>query len=166
MLPGVIKPCWLVCEDGSEYLDRFTRFLAGDFDFVHATSAQALIDRITGQTPGQTSGPICGQGPRPFAGVILDLDFRRTPREQLVDEDGRDGAALSDEQRRRLSESQGILILRLLRARGIALPVILYADLDDAGQAAYLEQAHAPLAIVPSHEGLRETAARMKAAPW
>ncbi len=152
MLPGVKKPRWLVCEDGSEYLDRFARFLSSEFDFGHTQSAGALLDELAAAQQAHV----------PCAGVILDLDFRRTPREQLVDEDGRSGASLSDEQRRRLAESQGILILRLLRARNIAVPVLLYADLDDAGQAAYLEQAHAPLAIVPSHEGLRETAARMR----
>jgi hypothetical protein len=40
--------------------------------------------------------------------------------------------------------------------------VILFADFEDADQAAYLETTLAPLSIAPSHEGLLETAARMQ----
>ncbi len=149
MLPDLkpARPVWIVCEDGTEYLERFVRFLDDRFRFVHALDGPALLAALAG-------------GAR---GVILDLDFRRTPRERLVDEQGRSGLALGEEQRRRLAGQQGILILRLLRARGFTLPVLLCADLDDAAQAAYLERTLAPLTIVPSHEGLRETAARMQA---
>lgn len=141
------RPLWVVCEDGTEYLERFVRFLADRFQFVHALDGPALLEALA-------AGP---------SGVILDLDFRRTPRERLVDEQGRSGLALGEEQRRRLAGQQGILILRLLRAHGSRLPVFLCADLDNAAQLAYLERTLAPLVIVPSHEGLRELAARMQA---
>jgi hypothetical protein len=146
MLPGV-RPTWIVCEDGTEYLERFERFLGSRFHFVPALDGAALLAALA-------------EG---ASGVILDLDFRRTPSERLVDEHGRSGLPLAQEPRRRLAAQQGILLLRLLRARGFATPVLLYADLDDAEQAAYLEQTLAPLRIVPSHEGLLATAARMKA---
>lgn len=158
MLPPVededpaARPLWLVCEDGTEYLERFERFLPGKFRFRPARSAGALLLELAGLADAGAAG----------VGVILDLDFRRTPRELLIDEEGRTDAALSEERRRRLSESQGILILRLLRARGVTLPVLLFADLEDPGQAAYLEHTCAPLYIVPSNEGLRTTAARME----
>lgn len=149
MLPDLKPgpPVWLVCEDGTEYLDRFTRFLGDRFHFVPALDGPELLDRLAAGA----------------SGVLLDLDFRRTPRERLVDEQGRSGLALGEEQRRRLAGQQGILILRLLRSRGFRPPVLLCADLDDADQAAYLERTLAPLSIVPSHEGLREIAARMQA---
>lgn len=146
--PG--RPVWLVCEDGTEYLDRFARFLGDRFQFVPALDGPELLELLQRLAAGAS-------------GVLLDLDFRRTPRERLVDEQGRSGQALGEEQRRRLAGPQGIFILRLLRARGCRLPVLLCADLDDADQAAYLERTLAPLAIVPSHEGLRELAARMEA---
>ena len=147
MLPGV-RPMWLVCEDGDEYHDRFSRFLDGEFRFGRAGDAAALLDALAAE-------PACG--------VILDLDFRRTSPERLVDADGRAGMARSPGELKQLAATQGILILRLLRARGHRVPVLLYADLDDAEQASWLESTLGPLAIVPGHEGLVQTAARMRA---
>ena len=144
------RPLWIVCEDGTEYLERFSRFLDGEFRFVAAADAGALVALLDGDET------------RAAAGVILDLDFRRTASERLIDETGVTQTALSDDRRRRLAATQGILILRHLRARDHALPVLLCADLDDAGQASYLEETLAPLSIVPSHEGLVQTAARMR----
>lgn len=144
---GADRPLWIVCEDGTEYLERFARFLGGEFRFAAAADAGALIEALAG---GEVTG------------VILDRDFRRAPRERLVDENGRTDAQLPEAGRRRLSADQGIFILRHLRAKGIAVPALLCADIEDAGQAAYLERTLAPLQIVPSHEGLRATAARMR----
>lgn len=143
MLPGV-KPRWVVCEDGTEYHERFVRFLGGEFEFVPASDAEALW-----AAAGEADG------------VILDLDFRLTPAERLIDERGDVGNAGSEDARRRLSAAQGILILRALRARGHRLRVLLCADLDDE-QAAFLVASLAPLQIVPSREGLAQTAERMR----
>ena len=143
-----VRPLWIVCEDGSEYIERYARFLDGEFAFAAAGDAAEVMSVAGERKPG---------------GVILDLDFRRTPPERLVDEEGRTRDALPEAERRRLAASQGLLILRALRARGLATPVILCADLDDAEQIAWLTETYAPLAIVPSHEGLVETAARMRA---
>lgn len=144
-----MRPLWIVCEDGSEYLERFRRFLDGEFDFAAAGDGEAALAALSSSSPRAT-------------GVILDLDFRRTRLERLVDEQGERRATLPEAERRRLAESQGILILRLLRQRGCVAPALLCADLDDASQVEYLERALAPLSIVPSHEGLREIAARMR----
>lgn len=125
---------FIVCEDGAEYTDRFRRFLGSHFSFVRAGHfADALL-----LSPGA-------------CGVLLDLDFRRTSSALLVDERGEraDGSA---------SEVQGILILRALRARGIRLPALLFADLDDAGRSARLEAELAPLRVVPSSAGLPQIA--------
>jgi hypothetical protein len=151
MLPGVTRPCWLVCEDGREYLERFTRFLGARFTFEAAPDAQALLTRLT-----QPGAP-------PVAGVLLDLDFRRTPPARLVDEQGRAAPDRPEATSRRLAATQGLHILKLLRARGLRVPALLCADFDDPAQVAYLEGNLAPLAIAPSHEGLAQTAARMSA---
>ena len=148
MLPGVSSslPRFVVCEDGTEYIDRFARFLGEAFAFVPARSfAEALA-----ATPGA-------------AGLLLDLDFRRTPPGALIDEGGASPAALDDGTRRRLAESQGILILRALRARAVAAPALLFADLDDPARARYLENGLAPLTMVPSRTGLREISAALEA---
>jgi hypothetical protein len=64
-------PRFVVCEDGREYLDRFTRFLGDEFVFVPALDFAAARAAAAGAD-----------------GVLLDLDFRRTPPDRLVDEHG------------------------------------------------------------------------------
>jgi hypothetical protein len=140
-------PRFVVCEDGAEYRERFGRFLGAAFEFLPAADYAAARAAAAAAD-----------------GLLLDLDFRRTPPERLVGEAGPAAAPLPDGERRRLAESQGILILRLLRADGVGLPALLFADFDDAAQAAFLERTLAPLTIVPSRTGLREIAELMHAA--
>jgi hypothetical protein len=140
---------FVVCEDGAEYSQRFGRMLGGRFRFVRAgcyEEARALL----------------ADAAVAAAGLLLDLDFRRTPRAQLVDEAGTlraDGR--SEEERRRLSGMQGILVLRALRVAGVGLPALLFADLDDAGQVRHLESSLAPLEVVGSRVGLGDIARRL-----
>ena len=149
MLPSVTstRPRWLVCEDGTEYSDRLQRFLGGEFEFVRVADAAALLAATAGA---------------PAAGVIMDLDFRRTPEELLVDENGASGGPLSPEERSRLAESQGIFVLRALRHAGCRLPAILCADLDDPAQVAFLERTLGPLAVAPSSESITALARRLR----
>jgi hypothetical protein len=137
---------FVVIEDGTEYIQRFRRFLGESFDFVPATDFAAARAAAAGAD-----------------GLLLDLDFRRTPAERLIDERGQPAAALDAGTRHRLSETQGILILRRLRAEAIALPAVLFADLDDR-QVEFLRRTLAPLAIAPSRLGLREIADLLRAA--
>ncbi|HZL16610.1 MAG TPA: hypothetical protein VFG23_02570 [Polyangia bacterium] len=139
------RPTFVVCEDGSEYIDRFRRFLGDDIDFVAAQDFARARDQISG-----------------VAGLLLDLDFRRTPPERLVDERGPAPQPLDAGTRARLAETQGILILRQLRAVGVTCPAVLFADIDDPGQRRYLEQTLAPLTIAGSHLGLTEIAALLR----
>jgi len=132
-------PRFVVCEDGTEYLERFTRFLGDDFAFVPAADFKSAREAAAGADA-----------------LLLDLDFRRTPRDRLVDERGPVPPELDDDRRRRLAETQGILILRQLRAAGVALPAILFADIDDADRARYLQETLAPLTIASSRLGIRD----------
>lgn len=151
MLPGVTppRPCFVVCEDGTEYLDRFQRFLDDAFRFVAA---------------GDFAGALAAATAGDARGLLLDLDFRRTPPDRLVDEAGPTPPGLDAGSRQRLAETQGILILRQLRARAVTLPALLFADLDDTEQARFLERTLAPLTIVSSRLGIVEVAAVMRAA--
>ena len=137
---------FVVCEDGAEYLERFRRFLGESFDFLPAhdfdEARTALADAD---------------------GLLLDLDFRRTPADRLVDEQGPAPASMDKGTRVRLVETQGILILRRLRAAGVALPAVLFADLDDAGQLAFLTRTLAPLTVAGSRLGIAEIAALLRA---
>ena len=144
-----VLPLFLVCEDGEEYTRRFARFLGREFRFRRVADGQqaeaaARSERATG--------------------LLLDLDFRRLPPDRLLGETGPQSHAPSAEERARWSAAQGILILQYLRARGICLPALLFADLDDCEQATYLENTLAPLSIVSSREGLAQLAARLRAA--
>ncbi len=136
------RPRWIVCEDGDEYIARFARFLGAELDFVPTADAAGLLDAVAVGA----------------AGVLLDLDFRRTPAARLIDPDGRAGAADPEQ----LAQSQGVYLARLLRARGYTLPVFLFADFDDPERAALLERTLAPLEVVASGVGLAELAARLR----
>jgi len=138
LLPGAAGMTFVVCEDGREYTERFERCLGGEFQFAragHFAEALALL-------PGAQ-------------GLLLDLDFRRTPLALLVDETGAPTQP-------RAAEVQGILLLRALRSRGVRLPALLFADLDDPARSARLEDELAPLQIVSSSEGLPQIAERLR----
>jgi hypothetical protein len=145
-LAGSEPPRFIVCEDGHEYSERFARLLGGSFRFAragHFAEAEARLAELPDT-----------------AALLLDLDFRRAPAEQLIDESGASSgeAAWPEETRRRLAEVQGILILRALRAGGVILPALLFADIDDDNQVRFLERTHAPLTVVSSETALREIA--------
>jgi hypothetical protein len=169
MLPGVTpppeaRPRWLVCEDGTEYIDRLQRFLGAEFLFERVADAAALLAAAAGPAapaPGGAAPPAPGGAAAP-AGVIMDLDFRRTPEALLVDENGTSGQPLAPEERSRLAESQGIFVLRALRRAGSRLPAILCADLDDPAQVAFLERTLGPLAVAPSSESITALARRLR----
>ena len=137
---------FVVCEDGDEYLERFRRFLGEAFDFLPAHDFAEARAAATGADA-----------------ILLDLDFRRTPPAQLVDEQGPAPASLDAGTRARLAETQGILILRRLRAAGVTLPAVLFADLGDAGQRAFLERTLTPLTVAGSRLGIAEIAALLRA---
>ncbi len=141
-----LLPRILVIEDGHEYSERFRRFLGQEIQFARAAClAEVRLKLLDGSR-----------------GLLLDLDFRRTSTFDLVDENGKTQVALTDDERKRLAEMQGILILRALRGLGCALPALLFADLDDSGQLAYLETTLAPLRILSSGISLPEIARQIR----
>ena len=81
-----------------------------------------------------------------------------------MDENGASRAPLEPEERSRLTESQGIFVLRALRRAGSRLPAILCADLEDPAQVAFLEKTLGPLAVAPSSESITALARRMRGA--
>jgi hypothetical protein len=141
-------PLFLVCEDGEEYTQRFERFLGREFRFLR------VPDGHQAKAAATTAGA---------SGLLLDLDFRRLAPERLLGESGPPAQPPSAEERSRWSAAQGILVLQFLRSQGIKLPALLFADLDDREQAAYLEQTLTPLTIVSSREGLAQLSARLRA---
>ena len=90
---------------------------------------------------------------------MLDLDFRRTPPGLLVDERGQPVAPADAA---RVAAVEGILLLRALRDRGVGVPALLCADLDDPEQERRLAQELSPLELSPSNEGMQELARRLR----
>lgn len=146
---GDPRPIFVVVEDGTEYVERFERFLGLDFRFVRAGDLE------------EAAGALAAA--RAPAGLLLDLDFSRAPPAGLCDETGAIAGGRPRAESRRLAETQGILVLRALRARGVRLPALLFADIEDPEQRAYLEGTLGPLAVVPSSESLPAVAARLRA---
>jgi hypothetical protein len=146
--PLTVLPRFLVCEDGHEYLERFERFLGSDFEFIQSRDLDSLLAQLAHR--------------QPIAGILLDLDFRRTDKERLVNGDGRPIALLGKEECARLVANQGIAILASLRRRGFATPVLLFADIDEPQQREYLSQKFAPVELVSSHVGLSELKRRLE----
>ncbi len=136
-------PLVLIAEDGDEYTARFTRLLGSSFRFLRAGSFGEVLAGLAG----------------PVQVLVLDLDFRRTPPALLVDERGEPVPAA---EAARVAAVEGILLLRALRARGLRLPALLCADLDDPEQEQRLCQELSPLEVSPSTEGMPEVARRLR----
>ena len=133
-----MRPRIVICEDGDEYTTRFHRVLGQELLFQRASGfAQAKQFLDAGA-----------------AGILLDLDFRRSEPGDLLDESGTRHEELADHERRRLAQDQGVLILRALRSSGVAAPAILFADFQDPAQLDYLRRALAPLVVLSSSESL------------
>ena len=119
----------LIIEDGDEYLENLSRFVAGP-RYLQARSGSAAIAILA-----QESVDL----------VYLDMRFDRIPREALL---GDHGAATKehngDPQRgwRYLENNQGLFILNALAQTGYAsLPVILAYDFSrEAGRLKHLKR--------------------------
>jgi hypothetical protein len=136
----------LIAEDGDEYTARFTRLLGASFRFLRAGSFAEVLPAL--------------EGPQPAQALVLDLDFRRTPPALLVDERGE---PVPPADAARVAAVEGILLLRALRARGLRVPALLCADLDDPEQERRLAAELAPLQVSPSTEGMPDLARRLRA---
>jgi len=147
LAPDPPRPRFLVCEDGDEYIQRFVRFLAARFDFVATRSHHELSEQLASS--------------QPIAGILLDLDFRRTPLADLIDEKGQAMARAASQVQQDLIAQQGICILTALRRQGCPTPAILFADLESSAQTDYLTVRLGPLEVVPSSVGLGELSKKL-----
>jgi hypothetical protein len=141
------RPLVVVCEDGREYLERFSRFLGDTLELLRVDDLASAL-------------AACARQP---AALLFDLDFSRLGEEKLIDESGQRGTRARDENRR-LAQVQGILILRALRAAAVTAPALLFADLDDPARVEFLERSLSPLEVVPSTEGMAAIKARLRRA--
>ncbi len=138
---------FLICEDGHEYVERFQRFLGARFSFARVGDFFELMDALAVHPE--------------FDGLLLDVDFRRTSPERLIDVSGQPLSASDPSVRAELTDNQGLAILAALRGRGQKLPVLLFSDIEEPERLAFLKARFAPLEVIPSELGLREIAARL-----
>lgn len=143
----------LVIEDGHEYTDSLSRFLAQGFTWVRAGSGPEGLAHL-------------GEG-LPADVIFLDMRFDRVP----------DGALLGDvvaaadrfngdptRARQFLQDHQGTYVLAALREAGHGTPVLLSYDFDgEPRRWARLQQRYAPVDFLPDNASPADIARRLRA---
>ena len=132
----------LIVEDGDEYLDSLSRFVAGPTYIQRHSGAEALATLAAEAQSGD-----------PVDLVYLDMRFDRIPEGDLL---GDHAAATRDHNGdairawRYLANHQGLFILNALKAVGHTLPVILSYDFSrEAPRLRHLQRLHPNLHWVP-----------------
>lgn len=106
----------LVIEDGTEYIDAFSRFLTDGFTFTRAGSGPAGLAALRGAR---------------YDVIVLDMRFDRAPEAELlgnVDEIADRFNGDTVQARRFLEDHQGTFVLAALRDAGFTTPVLLSYD--------------------------------------
>ena len=144
-------PIVLIVEDGDEYLENLSRFVAGP-QYMQAHHGSAVLAALAAH---------------PVALIYLDMRFDRIDEHDLVGD--RERALQSHggdagRARRYLENNQGLFILEALRAHGHGqLPVILAYDFStEASRFAHLQRLHPALTWVPDAIAPGEIRARLE----
>ena len=108
----------LIVEDGTEYLDFFRLFLAGEHEYLHACCCREALARLDQES---------------ISALVLDMRFDRTPLEDLDGELEQValayfGGDLSRAQRY-LQDGQGAIILAQIRRHGHEQPALFVTDM-------------------------------------
>lgn len=130
----------LIIEDGTEYIETMTRFLADGFAWERAGSGPAGLARLA-------EGGIDA--------VFLDMRFDRAPENELLGDLDEVAERFSGDRvlaRRFVEDHQGTYILAALREAGIALPVVLSYDFSaEPRRWERLSQRFAPVRYLPDN---------------
>ncbi len=108
----------LVIEDGHEYTDSLSRFLADGFVWVRAGSGPEALERAAAEA---------------FDAAVLDMRFDRVPDAALFGDMAAATERLNGDPeaaRAHLQDHQGTYVLAAVREAGHLLPVLLSHDLD------------------------------------
>ena len=146
---GIVRV--LVVEDGFEYLETYSRFLAQGFVWERAGSGREALPRLAGEA---------------WDAVVLDMCFDRVPPEALLGDlpsiaDRFNGDA--DQARTFLETHQGLYVLEAIREAGHRLPVLLSHDFEDEPRRwSRIYQRHQPLDYLPDNVGPAEVARRIR----
>jgi len=141
----------LVIEDGFEYSETLTRFLADGYSWERAGSGPVALERLVAES---------------FDVVFLDMRFDRAPEDQLLGDleaaaDRLNGDPVAA--RRFLEDHQGNYILAALRAEGHTVPVLVSYDFDgEPRRWARLQKRFAPLDYLPDNAGPADIAGRLR----
>ena len=142
----------LVIEDGTEYIECYTRFLPTGFAFTRAGSGPRALALL---------------GEAAFDVIVLDMRFDRAPEAELlgnVDEvaDRFNGDLVAA--RVFLEDQQGTFILAAIREAGHALPVLLSHDFStEPRRWERLSARYAPVAYLADEAGPAEVGQQIRA---
>lgn len=130
----------LVVEDGEEYTQNLSRFLADAFAFTRAQDGATALALLA------TS---------PFDLVFLDMRFDRVQAHQLLGDLAETADRFNGDPvraRQFLEEHQGTYILAAIRQAGHRLPVVFSHDFDaEPRRWANLERLYAPVRYLPDN---------------
>ncbi|MBN2798954.1 MAG: hypothetical protein JXX28_07380 [Deltaproteobacteria bacterium] len=141
----------LIIEDGHEYHELFSRFLPRD-QWIRVGSGPAALDWL---------------GREVADAIFLDMRFDRAPPAELLGDLDQAAERFNGDPvqaRAFLEDHQGHFILAALRQRGVALPVLLAADLSEEPRRwARLAARYAPLDGLPEGAGPDEARSLLQA---
>lgn len=141
----------LVVEDGHEYTETLTRFLADGFAWTRAGSGGAALALLTEEA---------------FDAVFLDMRFDRVPVGALLGDLEAATARFGDEERavQFLMDNQGTVILTALRNAQHRLPVLMsYAFDEEPRRFERLAATYGPVDYVPDAAGPTDIRDRLHA---
>lgn len=142
----------LVIEDGSEYSETLSRFLADGFTWVRAGSGPEGLKML------DAGG---------FDAVFLDMRFDRVEPGQLLGDfdataDRFNGDPVQAQQF--LEDHQGLFVLAALREAGLEVPVLLSYDFDAEPQRwERIEARQGPVDYLPDNASPADIAERLRA---
>ncbi len=141
----------LVIEDGFEYSETLSQFLAEGFTWVRAGSGPAAMKLLAAE---------------PFAVIFLDMRFDRAPEDELLGdlEEASDRFNGDPVQARRfLEDHQGNYVLKALRDAGRSEPVLMSYDFDgEPRRWQRIVQRFGPVDYLPDNASPADIAGRLR----
>lgn len=141
----------LVVEDGFEYSETLSAFLADGFQWVRAGSGPVALAQLGGEA---------------YDAVFLDMRFDRVPLSELLGdlEATADRFNGDDVQARAfLEDHQGLFVLAALREAGHTLPVLISYDFDgEEARWERLRTRHGPVDYLPDNASPTDIAGRLE----
>ncbi len=147
----------LVIEDGFEYTETLSRFLADGFEWVRAGSGPEGLSALQSANSDDVDG---------FDAVFLDMRFDRVAEDALLGDVERTADRFNGDPvqaRRFLEDHQGLYVLAAIRDAGLTVPVLLSYDFDgEPRRWTGLVSRHGPVDYLPDNASPSDIAHRLR----